>query len=164
MSSAGPADTPSAGKDAKAAAAADADKEERKEGDSGDGVGAAVGSKVDDVKKRFAGFQWDKFAKSVRVIARGVMGLKPDAADIGAAAPAGKLNTSSGEVMVVQSQPNRWERLASHMQATPLIQFILEGAKKLSESEVGKAAAAAKTKVQDAKEVLQEKWDTSQHP
>ncbi len=44
------------------------------------------------------------------------------------------------------------------------IQAVLLGAKKLEESEVGKTAKKVRAKIDDSKEALVEKWETSQHP
>lgn len=105
------------------------------------------------------------FFKVAGIVMRGVLGMKPSEEEV-AERPVKsvRLNTTGSAVMVADSAPGRWERLTATLVNTPLIQTILEGARALKESEVGKAAQQVKTKIDDSKEALREKWETSQHP
>lgn len=106
-----------------------------------------------------------QFFKVAGIVLRGVFGMKPSEEEV-AERPVKsvRLNTTGSAVMVADSAPGRWERLTATLVNTPLIQTILEGARALKESEVGKAAQQVKTKIDDSKEALREKWETSQHP
>ena len=105
------------------------------------------------------------FLKVSKTVLRGVFGMKPTAEEV-AATPKKevKLNTTGSAVMVADSKPGRWDRITATLVNTPLIQVLLEGARKLKESEVGQAAKQVKVKLDDSKEALREKWETSQHP
>jgi hypothetical protein len=139
-------------------------------GGGGGGAGGSVegGEEGKDAAASTAPAQPSKvkhFFKVAGIVMRGVLGMKPSEEEV-AERPVKsvRLNTTGSAVMVADSAPGRWERLTATLVNTPLIQTILEGARALKESEVGKAAQQVKTKIDDSKEALREKWETSQHP
>lgn len=71
-------------------------------------------------------------------------------------------------LMAVKEERTGWERFAERLSQTPIIEDILKGSKKarrvVGRSKVGKAAGEAKTAVDDIREELREKWETSQNP
>lgn len=75
-----------------------------------------------------------------------------------------EVNTSANAVAVVAPQRSKWDATLDALYNTPIIQALVVAKDVVAASPVGKGAAAIKTKVQDVKEDLQEKWETSQHP
>lgn len=73
-----------------------------------------------------------------------------------------------GALMHVEVEKTGWEKFAERLSKTPIIEDILSGSKKarrvVGRSKVGKAAGEAKTAVDDMKDELRERWETSQNP
>ena len=68
---------------------------------------------------------------------------------------------------VVQEKTG-WQKFSERLSQTPIIEDILSGTKRarrvVSRSKVGKAAGDAKTAVDDIRDELRERWETSQNP
>jgi len=68
----------------------------------------------------------------------------------------------------VAQEKTGWQKFSERLANTPIIEDILSGTKKarrvVSRSKVGKAAGEAKTAVDDIKDELRERWETSQNP
>lgn len=120
----------------------------------------------DEAKKARLQSNVRSFVDNAGLVFRAVFGLKEvkkHVPPVGASARP-NINTTARAVMVVEQKETHWERLASHLSATPIIQSLMAVTKQVAESPVGKAAAVVRDRVNDKKEEIREKWETSQHP
>ena len=70
----------------------------------------------------------------------------------------------SSALATVAPEVSRWDRTLAAVTATPIISAILAVGAQVAAGPVGEAVGAARTRVRDRVEDLQEKWETSQHP
>lgn len=74
------------------------------------------------------------------------------------------VNTEASALAVVSPTRSPWERTLDSLYGTPIISGLLQVGEAVAASPVGQAAGKVKAKIEDAKEVALEKWETSQHP
>ncbi|RHY06916.1 hypothetical protein DYB37_000758 [Aphanomyces astaci] len=76
--------------------------------------------------------------------------------------------TGTTAMVVVKGEQTAWERVASRLRETPIIQGLLDAANQAAKTEAGKVlgstAKKARDKVGDATEDVREYWETSQNP
>eukprot|EP00903_Cladosiphon_okamuranus_P005734 g5690.t1 len=69
-----------------------------------------------------------------------------------------------GGLMIVKTAGEAWERLQERLKESPIIQELLGASKVVASGSLGQGAKAAKGKLKDKVEDVQEAWETSQHP
>lgn len=76
--------------------------------------------------------------------------------------------TGTSALVVVKEQNSAWQKISARFREAPIIQSILDAAKKAARTEagrnVGTKAKKAKEKLDDAREEVLEFWETSQNP
>jgi len=76
--------------------------------------------------------------------------------------------TGTAALMSVEAEKSNWEKFSERLSRTPIIEDVLDGAKRArrvaARSKVGKAAGKAKSTMDDMKEEARERWETSQNP
>nr|CCA26040.1 Mitochondrial Protein Translocase (MPT) Family puta [Albugo laibachii Nc14] len=76
--------------------------------------------------------------------------------------------TGTSALVVVKEQDTAWQKISARFREAPIIQSILDAAKKAARTEagrnVGTKAKKAREKLDDAREEVLEFWETSQNP
>lgn len=76
--------------------------------------------------------------------------------------------TGSSALVSVKEDESAWQKVSARFREAPIIQGILDAAKKAARTEAGKTvgekAKLAKDKIGDAREDVLEFWETSQNP
>lgn len=76
--------------------------------------------------------------------------------------------TGSSALVAVKEDESAWQRVSARFREAPIIQGILDAAKKAARTDAGKMvgekAKLAKDKIGDAREDVLEFWETSQNP
>lgn len=76
--------------------------------------------------------------------------------------------TGSSALVSVKEDESAWQKVSARFREAPIIQGILDAAKKAARTEAGKkvgeTAKQAKDKIGDAREDVLEFWETSQNP
>lgn len=76
--------------------------------------------------------------------------------------------TGSSALVSVKEDESAWQKVSARFREAPIIQGILDAAKKAARTEAGKKvgekAKQAKDKIGDAREDVLEFWETSQNP